>query len=83
MGTLRKRVTERAASTARKATARVKTKAAEVETRVLVDEGRRSLRAKAATVKRVTRKALKAGLVTGAATVAAVVVHEVRKRRVK
>ncbi|MDZ7632091.1 MAG: hypothetical protein U5K74_12305 [Gemmatimonadaceae bacterium] len=81
MGTLRKKVATKASATARKTAERVKTKAAEVETRLLAEEGRRSVRAKTATAKKVTKKALKAGLVTGAATVAAVIVHEVRKRR--
>lgn len=81
MGTLRKKVTAKATTAARKTATRVKNKAAGVETRLLVDEGRRSVRAKTATAKKVTKKALKAGLVAGAATVAAVIVHEVRKRR--
>ncbi len=81
MGGLRKKVAAKVTTAARETTARVKTKAAEVETRLLADEGRRSIRAKTATVKKVTKKALTAGLVTGAATVAAVIVHEIRKRR--
>jgi hypothetical protein len=83
MGTLRKKVAAKATTAARNTVTRVKNKAAEVETRLLVDEGRRSVRAKTATAKKVTRKALKAGLVTGVATVAAVIVHEVRKRRAR
>lgn len=81
MGTLRKKVATTASAAAAKTAARVKTKVADVETQLLAEEGRRSVRAKTATAKKVTKKALKAGLVTGAATVAAVIVHEVRKRR--
>jgi hypothetical protein len=72
---------QRAATALHTPAARVRESAAEIETRLLVNEGRRSLRAKTATVKKVTKKAVKAGLVTGVATAAAVVVHEVRKRR--
>jgi hypothetical protein len=81
MGRLTKAATDKATVAVRKTASRVREKAAEVETRLLVEEGRRSVRAKKATVTKVTKKALRAGLVTGAATVAAVVMHEVRKRR--
>lgn len=81
MGKLTNAAKEKATVAARKTATRVKNKAEEVETRLLVSEGRRSVRAKTATVKKVTKKAVKAGLVTGAAAVAAVVIHEVRKRR--
>lgn len=83
MSTLSKKVTAKATEAARDTAARVKRKVADVETRLLVDEGRRSIRAKTATVKKVTKRALKAGLVTGVATVAAVLVSEVRKRRAR
>lgn len=53
----------------------------EVETRLLVAEGKKSLRAKVATVKRVTKKATKAGLIAGALVAAAVVMRERKKRR--
>ncbi len=83
MGRLGKKVAKKASTAARSTAARVKNKAAAVETRLLVDEGRRSIRAKTATTKKVVRKALTAGLVTGAVTVAAVIVHEVKKRRAR
>lgn len=81
MAKLTKKVQEMAAQAARKGTTKVKSVAADLETRALVAEGRRSVRAKTATVKKVSKKALKAGIVTGVATAAAVIVHEVRKRR--
>ncbi len=52
-----------------------------VETKLLVAEGRRSVRAKVATVKKVTRKAVKAGLIAGAFAAAGVVIRETKKRR--
>lgn len=64
-----------------------KTKAAarkaydEVETRILVAEGRKSVQRKARAVSKVSKKALKAGAIAGAVMAAAVVVREVRKRR--
>lgn len=51
-----------------------------VETRILVAEGRKAIRAKKKAAVRVTRKAARAGLVTGAAAAVAVIVHEIRKR---
>lgn len=48
---------------------------------ILVAEGKRSFKAKAHTVTKVTKKALRAGLVAGSLVAAAVVRHEVRKRR--
>jgi hypothetical protein len=81
MGRLGKKVAEKATTAARGTAARVKNKASEVETSLLADEGRRSIRAKTATTKKVAKKALTAGLVTGAVTVAAVIVSEVKKRR--
>ncbi len=83
MGTLGRKVAEKATTAARGTAARVKNTASAVETRLLVDEGRRSIRAKTATTKKVAKKALTAGLVTGAVTVAAVIVHEVKKRRAR
>jgi hypothetical protein len=52
-----------------------------VETQLLAVEGRRSLKAKAAKVKRVAKKALKAGAIAGAVAVATTVLRENRKRR--
>lgn len=52
-----------------------------VESRVLVAEGRKAMRGKVRTVKTVSRKAAKTGLVVGTLAAAGVVVHEIRKRR--
>lgn len=52
-----------------------------VETEVLANEGRRSLRRKAEIVANVTSKAAKAGMITGAVVATAVVAREIRKRR--
>jgi hypothetical protein len=52
-----------------------------VETKVLVAEGRRSVKAKVRTTAKVARKAAKAGAVMGALTAVAVVAREVRKRK--
>lgn len=51
------------------------------ETRVLVAEGRKSVRRKVRVVGSVTKKAAKTGLITGVAAAAAVVLQQVRKRR--
>lgn len=53
-----------------------------VETRVLAAEGRRSIERKTAVAKAVTKKAAKTGLLAGALVATAVVVREIRKRRV-
>lgn len=55
--------------------------AEEAELRVLAHEGRKSINAKVARVKRVTKKALKAGAIAGAVVATAVVMRERRKRR--
>jgi hypothetical protein len=52
-----------------------------VETKVLVAEGRKSVRRKAGTVTKVSKKAAKTGLIAGAIVAAGVVVREIRKRR--
>jgi hypothetical protein len=52
-----------------------------VELQLLAFEGRRSLKSKAAKVKRVAKKALKAGAIAGAVAVATTVLREGRKRR--
>ena len=52
-----------------------------LETKVLVAEGRKSIRGKVRTVKKVTRKAVKTGLITGALAAVSVVSREIRKRR--
>lgn len=51
------------------------------ETRVLVAEGKRSLRTKVARAKRITRKALRTGAIAGAAVAVAVVLRERKKQR--
>ncbi len=56
-------------------------KVKEVENRILAAEGRKSIRAKVATVKRVTKKALKAGAIAGALAATAVVMRERKKRQ--
>lgn len=53
----------------------------DAETRVLTNEGRKSLKSKVARVKRVTKKALKAGAIAGAVVATAVVMRERKKRR--
>lgn len=52
-----------------------------VETKVLVAEGRKSVRAKVRTVGKVSKKAAKTGMIVGALAAAGVVVHEIRKRK--
>lgn len=52
-----------------------------LETRILVAQGRKTVRAKADKVAKVTRKAVKTGLITGGIAAATVVVRAVRKRR--
>lgn len=52
-----------------------------LETKLLVAEGRKSVRRKARTASKVGKKAVKAGLVVGALTAAGVVVREIRQRR--
>ena len=61
--------------------AQAKRAARDVEQAVLAAEGRRSIKSKVATVKKVTRKALRAGAVAGAMVAAAVVMRETKKRR--
>ena len=51
------------------------------ETRVLVAEGKKSLRTKVARAKRITKKALRTGAIAGVVVAAAVVMRERRKRR--
>jgi hypothetical protein len=53
----------------------------DLEGRILAAEGRRSLKAKAHTVGKVARKALKSGLIAGGIVAAVVVKREVGKRR--
>jgi len=52
-----------------------------LETRVLVAEGKKSVRAKVRTVGKVSKKAAKTGLIVGALAAAGVVVREIRKRK--
>lgn len=58
-----------------------KRKVKDVETRILAAEGRKSIKAKVATVTRVTKKALKAGAIAGVLVATAVVMREREKRR--
>jgi len=53
-----------------------------LETKVLAAAGRRAVRNKVSTVKKVSRRAAKAALTAGALAAASVVIREVRKRRV-
>jgi len=53
----------------------------EVGTRVLVAEGKQSLRTKVVRAKRITRKALKTGAIVGAVVATAVVMRERKKQR--
>lgn len=74
MGKLIDKVAARSGKAARKAYKKV-------ETRIMVAEGKKAIRGKVRTAKKVTRKAIKTGLVAGAIVATAVVVREVRKRR--
>jgi hypothetical protein len=67
--------------TASKLAKRVKTTVTDLENRALAAEGRRAVRTKIATAKKVTKKALKAGAIAGVAVTAAVLVREAKKRR--
>lgn len=74
MGKLMKKLTSRGKGAARGAYKKL-------ETRVLVAEGRKSIRGKVRAVKKVTRKAVKTGLITGTLAAVSVVAREIRKRR--
>lgn len=69
----------------KKLAARSKTAASaaleKLETRILVAEGRKSVRKRARAVAKVSRKAAKAGAIAGTLVAAGVVVREIRKRR--
>ncbi len=67
--------------TATKIAKRVRTTVTDLENRVLAAEGRRALRTKVATAKKVTKKAIKTGAIAGVVVAAAVVVREAKKRR--
>ena len=60
---------------------RIKKLYQKAETKFLAAQGRKSVQGKVRTVKKVTRKAVKTGLVTGALAAVTVVVREIRKRR--
>ncbi|HEV8150242.1 MAG TPA: hypothetical protein VGP61_08675 [Gemmatimonadales bacterium] len=51
------------------------------ETNVMAAVGRKAVKSKVNTVKKVTRRAAKAGLIAGTIAAASVVLKEVRKRR--
>jgi len=74
MGKLTRKLTKKGKAAVRKAFEKV-------ETKVLVAEGRKSVRRKASTVTKVSKKAAKTGLIAGAIVAAGVVVREIRKRR--
>ena len=67
--------------TAAKLAKRVRTTVTDLENRVLAAEGRRAVRTKVATAKKVTKKALKTGAIAGVVVAAAVVVREAKKRK--
>ncbi len=73
MGKLIRRLGGRGANAARRALRNVKT-------RILVAEGRKAVRRRVETARRVAGKAAKAGLVVGTAVAAGVVTREIRKR---
>ena len=52
-----------------------------LETRILVAQGRKAIRAKAGAITKVARKAVKTGLITGGIAATGVVVKAIRKRR--
>jgi hypothetical protein len=54
-----------------------------LEAKILIAEGRRSVRRKTRVISAVAKKAAKAGLAAGVLTAAAVVTRELRKRRVE
>ncbi len=66
---------------ARKTKAAAKKAYEKVETKVLVAEGRKSFKRKASAVSKVSKKAVKTGVIAGAVVAAAVVVREIKKRR--
>lgn len=74
MGRLIKTLAGKGGNAARKAYQKV-------ETRILVAEGKKAVRGKVRAVKKVTRKAVKTGLIAGALAAAGVVAREIRKRR--
>jgi Ni,Fe-hydrogenase III small subunit len=74
MTNLIKKLTKQGKNAARKAYENM-------ETRVLVAEGRKAVRGKVRTVAKVSRKAVKTGVVAGALAATMVVVREIRKRR--
>lgn len=52
-----------------------------VETRILVAEGRKAVKGKVRAVTKVSKKAVKTGLIVGTLAAVGVVVREVRRRR--
>lgn len=75
MPTFSKRLADAGRATTRAA-------AKELETRIFVAEGKRSVERKVRTVKKVGKKAAKTGLIVGTLAAAAVVLREAKKRRV-
>ena len=66
---------------AKKAKEAAKNAYEKVETKVLVAEGRKAVKQKVRTVAKVSKKAVKTGMVVGAVAAAAVIVREIKKRR--
>lgn len=73
-----RKIARQVIDTAADATARAYKNA---ETKVLVAEGRKSIKQKVDTVAKVSRKAVKRGAIAGALVAASVVIREVKKRR--
>jgi hypothetical protein len=74
MTTMAEKLTGRGKGTARKVYKKV-------EDRVLIAQGRKAVKGKIETVRKVTRKAVKTGIVTGSLAALGVVVGAVRKAR--
>jgi hypothetical protein len=74
MTTSRGKLARRRKGTARKAYEKL-------ETRILVAQGRKAVRAKAEKVAKVTRKAVRTGLIAGGIAAATVVIRAVRRQR--
>jgi hypothetical protein len=67
--------------TATKIAKRVKATATDLENRALAAEGRRAIRGRVATAKKVTKKAIRSGAIAGVVVAAAVIVREAKKRK--
>ena len=74
MATMKEKLTGRRKGVAQRAYEKV-------ENRVLVAQGRKAVKGKIETVRKVTRKAVKTGIVTGSLAALGVVIGAVRKAR--